>query len=346
METEKGSAIYFTFIVMSIMLAMALGISVLLIGQVKSIKGIEDSVKAFYAADSGIERVVYEDKLCRQTRCGFLSWNCVDEINCDEGLLYEGDVFGTLSDVNVSYLVKFANGLFPAQSTGTYSGTKRAVEIVGCGCSVTFTYNGASVTYGTVSHNGECWLDRNLGATQVATRSTDYLAYGDLFQWGRPADGHQLITWTNSTTGDGTNGTQTPAVATTTPGTNTFIIPSSDWSSIDSNGAIRSAYLAKTDGTGICPAGFRVPTEAELIAEQVSWRSNNSAGAFDSPLKLTVAGVRDNGDGSLFSVGSSGHYWSSTVNGANSRNLHFNSGNAGVNSNYRAYGLTVRCLKD
>ncbi len=35
------------------------------------------------------------------------------------------------------------------------------------------------------------WLDRNLGATQVATSITDSNAYGDLFQWGRPADGHE-----------------------------------------------------------------------------------------------------------------------------------------------------------
>lgn len=35
------------------------------------------------------------------------------------------------------------------------------------------------------------WLDRNLGATQVATSLTDSDAYGDLFQWGRPADGHE-----------------------------------------------------------------------------------------------------------------------------------------------------------
>jgi hypothetical protein len=44
-----------------------------------------------------------------------------------------------------------------------------------CGTStVTFNYNGSSVTYGTVvSVGNKCWLDRNLGATQVATSGTD-----------------------------------------------------------------------------------------------------------------------------------------------------------------------------
>ncbi|MFZ1451482.1 MAG: hypothetical protein WAT20_02205, partial [Ferruginibacter sp.] len=38
---------------------------------------------------------------------------------------------------------------------------------------------------------GKIWMDRNLGASRVATSSTDDLAYGDLYQWGRLTDGHQ-----------------------------------------------------------------------------------------------------------------------------------------------------------
>jgi hypothetical protein len=41
------------------------------------------------------------------------------------------------------------------------------------------------------SSTGQVWMDRNLGASQVATSSTDPASYGDLYQWGRPADGHQ-----------------------------------------------------------------------------------------------------------------------------------------------------------
>jgi hypothetical protein len=36
---------------------------------------------------------------------------------------------------------------------------------------------------------------------------------------------------------------------------------------IDLDGALRSVFLAKTDGSGICPTGFNVPTEAHLKAE-------------------------------------------------------------------------------
>ena len=61
---------------------------------------------------------------------------------------------------------------------------------------------------------------------------------------------------------------------------------------------------------------------------------------------LPVAGNRNNSNGSLNNVGSNGNYWSSTVDGTNSRNLNFNSSNANMNSNNRANGFSVRCLKD
>ena len=61
---------------------------------------------------------------------------------------------------------------------------------------------------------------------------------------------------------------------------------------------------------------------------------------------LPVAGNRNNSNGSPGNVGSNGNYWSSTVDGTNSRNLNFNSSNAIMNSNNRANGFSVRCLKD
>jgi len=61
---------------------------------------------------------------------------------------------------------------------------------------------------------------------------------------------------------------------------------------------------------------------------------------------ITVAGNRNNSNGSLNNVGSNGNYWSSTIDGTNSRNLNFNSANANMYSNYRAFGFSVRCLKD
>lgn len=61
---------------------------------------------------------------------------------------------------------------------------------------------------------------------------------------------------------------------------------------------------------------------------------------------MPMAGNRNNYDGTVYNEGSNGNYWSSTVNGANSWNLNFNSGNANMNNNNRANGMSVRCIKD
>jgi uncharacterized protein (TIGR02145 family) len=182
---------------------------------------------------------------------------------------------------------------------------------------------------------GEIWMDRNLGALQVATSSTDAAAYGDLYQWGRAADGHQIRT----------SGTTTTLGTTDTPVDGNFIIIVSspyDWRSPQND----NLWQGVSGINNPCPSGYRLPTEAEWEAEHTSWGSNNSAGAFTSPLKLPVAGDRSCSNGSLFDVGSNGNYWSSTVDGTNSRCLFFYSSIAYMASNYRAYGFSVRCLKD
>jgi uncharacterized protein (TIGR02145 family) len=187
----------------------------------------------------------------------------------------------------------------------------------------------------TNPETGKVWMDRNLGASQVATSSTDSNAYGDLYQWGRATDGHEKRT----------SGTTTTLSSNDDPGHGDFITNGSspyDWRSPQNDNLWQGA-----NGTNNpCPSGYRLPTEAEWEAERASWSSNNAAGAFASPLKLPVAGFRNYSYGSLYNVGSYGSYWSSTVDGTNSRYLDFRSGGAYMNSDRRAYGRSVRCLKD
>jgi hypothetical protein len=95
-----------------------------------------------------------------------------------------------------------------------------------------------------------------------------------------------------------------------------------------------------------CPAGYRLPTDKELDVECESWRSNDADGAFASPLKLPMAGRRNNNDGSFLDVGSLGTYWSRTVSGSSSGGLFLSNVIALKFITDRPYGLSVRCLKD
>ena len=194
----------------------------------------------------------------------------------------------------------------------------------------------ASVPTVTNSSTGKIWMDRNLGASQVATSSTDANSYGDLYQWGRGSDGHQCRN--SATTSTSSSSDQ--------PGHGDFILPYSslyDWRSPQNT----NLWQGVNGVNNPCPSLYRLPTEAEMNTEVSSWSSNNSAGAFASPLKLPMAGGRDYITGSIYDVGSFGLYWSSTVSGTNSHNLYFfGSGAGGGGLGGHTSGISVRCLKD
>jgi hypothetical protein len=166
-----------------------------------------------------------------------------------------------------------------------------------------FTFNG--LTYKPVASNGKCWLDRNLGASQVETSPTNSASYGNFYQWGKKRiAGNQ----------DGVNGS---------------------W---DTNGGDDSASTW-TNSEDPCPTGFRVPTKTQ-------WENELNSGDFNSALKLPVAGGRRKINGSLLNVGSDGNYWSSTVDGAQASGLYFYTGYAAMRRNGRAFGESVRCIKE
>ena len=181
---------------------------------------------------------------------------------------------------------------------------------------------------------GKIWMDRNLGASRAATSSTDSQAYGDLYQWGRRSDGHQCRT--------------SPTTATLSsvdqPANGSFILSSNspfDWRSPQNT----NLWQGVNGVNNPCPIGYRLPTDTELNNERLSWSSQNSAGAFASPLKLPDAGYR-NSIGSFNSVGASGVYWSSTVT-----SNWFAQDSRCLSNNFMSYfsrgsGLSVRCLKN
>jgi hypothetical protein len=204
--------------------------------------------------------------------------------------------------------------------------------------------------------DGNTWLSHNLGAhytnmnhasfnpVQQATSATDHLAYGSLFQWGRAADGHELITYSSGTSGTPVNGTTTTRPEADTAANGLFITINSgnyDWRGATQN---NNLWQGVSGINNPCPAGYRLPTLAELTNSNITY----STTAASSDMKFTVPGYRSCSDGSLNLVGRQGCYWSSSVNvfsslvGTLSHHAIFLS----TAPHSRATGHTVRCLKD
>jgi uncharacterized protein (TIGR02145 family) len=119
-------------------------------------------------------------------------------------------------------------------------------------------YSFAGVTYKTVHspNTNRVWLDRNLGASQVAKNRSDTKSYGDLYQWGRAYDQHEKR---NS----GTSPTQFTSLKNTGANNGPFIIKNSDWTSADSTGEEREKSWGAAGG-GLCPTPFKIPSKEEL----------------------------------------------------------------------------------
>ncbi len=186
--------------------------------------------------------------------------------------------------------------------------------------------------YGVIeAKDGHRWLDRNIGATRVATAIDDNEAYGGYFQWGRELDGH-------SNHDSGTTSTQS---STDSPGHGNFILNDEDWRVTVNN----NLWQGVEGINNVCPVGFRLPTETELSDMFDAEGITNIDTAFSSTLKIPASGYRFRSSGSL-QQGTSAYVWTSTVlNNAARYGLITDS----VSSLYgakKSNGWSVRCIED
>ena len=186
-----------------------------------------------------------------------------------------------------------------------------------------------------VGANGKVWMDRNLGAARVATSSTDSVGFGDLYQWGRAKDGHQLRT----------SATTATLASVDKPATSDFInvkTGTQDWRNPQNS----TLWQGVNGSNNPCPTGFRLPTVAEWNLEIAGWNSNTNVGAFVSSLKLPMAGSRSASTGDISLAGSGGYYWTSTLDGTRSRVVVISETQAFVSTSVRGDGKSVRCIRN
>jgi len=115
---------------MGILLAIALGVSTILFAQIRMIRGIGNSVIAFSAADTGMERALYDRAFPQSSYSGFLDLNN-NGIQDNDDSSYnvtvtqprDGGASGIPEDEDCSALY------FCIKSIGKFEDIKRAIEV-------------------------------------------------------------------------------------------------------------------------------------------------------------------------------------------------------------------------
>lgn len=213
-------------------------------------------------------------------------------------------------------------------------------------------YGVADKTGSTTAHNflylpvlaedGRVWLNNNLGSdyanvnssdfnlAQQAIAYNDYKAYGSQFQWGRKPDGHELVSWTSSTSGSSLY----------EPSNEALKVATTEWRTAQNND-LWSTISAHNP----CPTGFRVPTDAEYTALSAAAGITDYTTAVASSLRLTAAGYRYCHNG-FDRVALRGYYWTQVADGEIASYSSFSDVSNEISSTRLGYGLSVRCIKD
>ena len=189
---------------------------------------------------------------------------------------------------------------------------------------------------------GRIWLDRNLGASRVCRSLTDSLCYGNYYEWGRNADGHEN-SYSNTTFNQASSigGAGSSFII---AGTNTG---NNDWFPNDSSGQLRISNWSRTNGSSVCPIGYRVPTKAEFVKEMayVDYIPNEMF----SFLKLPYSGWRKADGGTLEGQGVFGEILLNSLH-STSPLMHdifrIENGLASFGWSNPIGGASVRCIQD
>ena len=163
---ENGVSLIITFFIMIIILVIVLSISTLLYSEIKVMRNLENSMISLYAADSGIEKVLYYDRQvvpegasrglcsmvdpdnidhCQESGSLDSSVYCADNPQtkpiseegcdvyvCNDCQIFFGTIFGDTPD-SASYSVEaMVNEFYYSDitSSGTFGGAGRKIQIV------------------------------------------------------------------------------------------------------------------------------------------------------------------------------------------------------------------------
>ena len=143
MSHEKGVSLYLAVVMLSIILAVAFGLVAILMGQIKMMRVIGFSVTAYYAAETGVERALYDyiqsgtipfispvpysDQVLPNNSSYTVSVVCCHYAAPDCSWDETGDNVCSLGDAYIDENCEATD--YCARSVGTYRGVKRAIEV-------------------------------------------------------------------------------------------------------------------------------------------------------------------------------------------------------------------------
>jgi len=113
LNNQKGTSLLLTLLVMAAILSIAIGLARLGLGEIKLLRDIPGSLIAYYAAESGVERALYE------------AWQPPlyapqPQPACSVQLA-NGSWYGTTVTTQVNSTI--------VQTTGCYQNNKRSIEV-------------------------------------------------------------------------------------------------------------------------------------------------------------------------------------------------------------------------
>jgi Tfp pilus assembly protein PilX len=111
-NSQKGISVYIAFMIMAILLIIGFGMSTVLLSQIKTLRGMGNSVVAFYAAETGIERTLYE--ISQGAEIGDHFDGSLDDSS------YSADIIAPNGDCSAQY--------YCIKSIGLYQETKRGIQ--------------------------------------------------------------------------------------------------------------------------------------------------------------------------------------------------------------------------
>lgn len=115
---KRGVSLYLIIIIMAVLLAVVFGLSTIIIGGAKIVANVDYGVVAFYAADTGIEKALYNIQTIE------------DGTNCDgfSGSLGEGN-YGYTVTIDAPSGGTCLDAGTVIYSLGEYDNVKRRIEV-------------------------------------------------------------------------------------------------------------------------------------------------------------------------------------------------------------------------